>query len=138
MVFFQLSIGAGEGNRTLVISLEGFCSTIELHPQQESVVRYSSQISQTPIVIGPPDSAGRSAEYHAPEQAAQGLLRATLARYLARYLALPLALPLAPPLEPALPSPLAFPLAPPLASLLGSPFAPPLASLWPSLLGSPG
>src|SRR6266446_6484903 len=24
--------GAGEGNRTLVISLEGFCSTIELHP----------------------------------------------------------------------------------------------------------
>jgi hypothetical protein len=26
-------IGAGEGNRTLVISLEGFCSTIELHPQ---------------------------------------------------------------------------------------------------------
>jgi hypothetical protein len=33
-------IGAGEGNRTLVISLEGFCSTIELHPRQESVVRY--------------------------------------------------------------------------------------------------
>jgi hypothetical protein len=29
----RLSIGAGEGNRTLVISLEGFCSTIELHPQ---------------------------------------------------------------------------------------------------------
>jgi hypothetical protein len=27
-----LGIGAGEGNRTLVISLEGFCSTIELHP----------------------------------------------------------------------------------------------------------
>ena len=25
--------GAGEGNRTLVVSLEGFCSTIELHPQ---------------------------------------------------------------------------------------------------------
>jgi hypothetical protein len=25
-------VGAGEGNRTLVISLEGFCSTIELHP----------------------------------------------------------------------------------------------------------
>jgi len=29
---FELSIGAGEGNRTLVISLEGCCSTIELHP----------------------------------------------------------------------------------------------------------
>jgi hypothetical protein len=27
------NIGAGEGNRTLVISLEGFCSTIELHPR---------------------------------------------------------------------------------------------------------
>jgi|HubBroStandDraft_6_1064221.scaffolds.fasta_scaffold1273987_2 hypothetical protein len=27
------TVGAGEGNRTLVISLEGFCSTIELHPQ---------------------------------------------------------------------------------------------------------
>ena len=28
--------GAGEGNRTLVISLEGCCSTIELHPQKSS------------------------------------------------------------------------------------------------------
>jgi hypothetical protein len=27
-------VGAGEGNRTLVISLEGCCSTIELHPHQ--------------------------------------------------------------------------------------------------------
>src|SRR5579863_3974884 len=27
-------VGAGEGNRTLVISLEGFCSTIELHPRR--------------------------------------------------------------------------------------------------------
>lgn len=26
------NVGAGEGNRTLVVSLEGFCSTIELHP----------------------------------------------------------------------------------------------------------
>ena len=29
-----LAPGAGEGNRTLVISLEGFCSTIELHPRK--------------------------------------------------------------------------------------------------------
>src|SRR6266849_1449215 len=29
--------GAGEGNRTLVISLEGFCSTIELHPPGSSL-----------------------------------------------------------------------------------------------------
>ena len=28
------SLGAGEGNRTLVFSLEGCCSTIELHPRQ--------------------------------------------------------------------------------------------------------
>src|SRR5256885_934924 len=30
--------GAGEGNRTLVISLEGFCSTIELHPPDSKKV----------------------------------------------------------------------------------------------------
>src|SRR5262249_60645043 len=30
------NIGAGEGNRTLVISLEGCCSTIELHPRTRS------------------------------------------------------------------------------------------------------
>jgi hypothetical protein len=35
-------IGAGEGNRTLVISLEGFCSTIELHP------RFEDQVSSRP------------------------------------------------------------------------------------------
>jgi hypothetical protein len=29
-------IGAGEGNRTLVISLEGCCSTIELHPHRST------------------------------------------------------------------------------------------------------
>jgi hypothetical protein len=29
--------GAGEGNRTLVVSLEGFCSTIELHPHSPLV-----------------------------------------------------------------------------------------------------
>jgi hypothetical protein len=28
------NIGAGEGNRTLVFSLEGCCSTIELHPHR--------------------------------------------------------------------------------------------------------
>src|SRR6476659_6412950 len=28
------NVGAGEGNRTLVISLEGCCSTIELHPRK--------------------------------------------------------------------------------------------------------
>ena len=28
-----MRLGAGEGNRTLVFSLEGCCSTIELHPR---------------------------------------------------------------------------------------------------------
>ena len=35
MAFMLGENGAGEGNRTLVISLEGFCSTIELHPQTQ-------------------------------------------------------------------------------------------------------
>ena len=28
----RIMFGAGEGNRTLTVSLEGFCSNIELHP----------------------------------------------------------------------------------------------------------
>jgi hypothetical protein len=31
--------GAGEGNRTLVVSLENFCSTIELHPQRPQTTK---------------------------------------------------------------------------------------------------
>ena len=31
--------GAGEGNRTLVVSLEGFCSAIELHPPDSTVTQ---------------------------------------------------------------------------------------------------
>jgi hypothetical protein len=42
------NIGAGEGNRTLVISLEGCCSTIELHPQQGSVLPHNN----TPAYAG--------------------------------------------------------------------------------------
>src|SRR5580698_4425577 len=34
----RAQVGAGEGNRTLVISLEGFCSTIELHPPQSTLL----------------------------------------------------------------------------------------------------
>jgi hypothetical protein len=29
----KFELGAGEGNRTLVVSLGSFCSTIELHPR---------------------------------------------------------------------------------------------------------
>src|SRR5215218_1071205 len=35
LVFIE-DFGAGEGNRTLVISLEGCCSTIELHPHRRA------------------------------------------------------------------------------------------------------
>ena len=31
--YWRISNGAGDGNRTRVSSLEGWCSTIELHPQ---------------------------------------------------------------------------------------------------------
>ena len=31
--YWRISGGAGDGNRTRVSSLEGWCSTIELHPQ---------------------------------------------------------------------------------------------------------
>ena len=39
----QRAIGAGEGNRTLVISLEGCCSTIELHPHISTSVVVSKR-----------------------------------------------------------------------------------------------
>ena len=32
IIYFYIQLGAGEGNRTLTTSLEGWCSTIELHP----------------------------------------------------------------------------------------------------------
>ena len=36
--FQSVYLGAGEGNRTLVLSLEGFSSTIELHPHLATVI----------------------------------------------------------------------------------------------------
>ena len=38
-----LTVKAGDGNRTHVSSLEGWCSTIELHPQTEATINYLSQ-----------------------------------------------------------------------------------------------
>ena len=48
-----LSSGAGEGNRTLVISLEGFCSAIELHPPsiQYSLASFPPRRSAAPLRI---------------------------------------------------------------------------------------
>ena len=39
-------LGAGEGNRTLVISLEGCCSTIELHPHGPHTLRALASLGQ--------------------------------------------------------------------------------------------
>ena len=45
--------GAGEGNRTLVVSLEGFCSTIELHPRrQEGPLAILSRCGALPLWAG--------------------------------------------------------------------------------------
>jgi hypothetical protein len=41
------NIGAGEGNRTLVFSLEGCCSTIELHPRAaDQLSRQASRLNR--------------------------------------------------------------------------------------------
>ena len=42
---YQESGGAGEGNRTLVVSLEGFCSTIELHPPPGNDLNQSETVT---------------------------------------------------------------------------------------------
>jgi hypothetical protein len=68
--------GAGEGNRTLVFSLEGCCSTIELHPlvgdqlscRAGGLNRYAPRPVTSPDIAGNPQTtaskgsrAGRSA-----------------------------------------------------------------------------
>src|SRR5436305_8013968 len=49
--------GAGEGNRTLVFSLEGCCSAIELHPR-------GLLISAKPIILQPRRPAARGSLHH--------------------------------------------------------------------------
>ncbi len=48
---------AGEGNRTLVFSLEGCGSTIELHPQLESITllphSFETSLRPTPFTRSP-------------------------------------------------------------------------------------
>src|SRR5437016_8643085 len=45
-------LGAGEGNRTLVISLEGFCSTIELHPPSVYEIPSPVSAAEAPCQLG--------------------------------------------------------------------------------------
>ena len=44
--------GAGEGNRTLVISLEGYGSTIELHPHSPVMNAYRPELNRIRIGAG--------------------------------------------------------------------------------------
>ena len=51
----RLARGAGEGNRTLVVSLEGFCSTIELHPRLPPLLSSLARISPSnPLPLNQP------------------------------------------------------------------------------------
>ena len=55
---FETFCGAGTGNRTRVSSLEGWCSTIELHPQMVGVTGIEpatswSQTTRAPICATP-------------------------------------------------------------------------------------
>ena len=52
-ILFQSCSGAGEGNRTLVVSLEGFCSTIELHPRLAVIRIEATKPTHTEPVISP-------------------------------------------------------------------------------------
>jgi hypothetical protein len=48
------NIGAGEGNRTLVFSLEGCCSTIELHPRAaDQLSRQASRLNRHERILLP-------------------------------------------------------------------------------------
>jgi hypothetical protein len=48
----RLLTRAGEGNRTLVFSLEGYCSTIELHPHYDSNPARTWAIKPNPSLMG--------------------------------------------------------------------------------------
>jgi hypothetical protein len=64
-------VGAGEGNRTLVISLEGCCSTIELHPRREQssdVVDQVMRVSETDLCFSRDGGGGRTRTYEGVSQ----------------------------------------------------------------------
>ena len=60
--------GAGEGNRTLVISLEGCCSTIELHPHRGREPDTSLVAASLVLVAAPDGGGGRTRTYEGVRQ----------------------------------------------------------------------
>ena len=54
----MLENGAGEGNRTLVFSLEGCCSTIELHPRGGEVSRRGDELTRRAGSLNRPCTGG--------------------------------------------------------------------------------
>src|SRR4026207_1332189 len=50
--------GAGEGNRTLVVSLEGFCSAIELHPPPFTCASPFTSLHPFPVRCAPELAGG--------------------------------------------------------------------------------
>src|ERR1700742_3330727 len=68
-----LIAGAGEGNRTLVVSLGSFCSTIELHPRMP--FRMPSGRSRRQVSIGTEKSNARVTRTTAHEGGADDLTR---------------------------------------------------------------
>ena len=73
--------GAGEGNRTLVVSLEGFCSTIELHPPTSGPMPFGHRRRQPPDV-DQGERAGLGCPSHdAPERHRRSLDRRPLVAF---------------------------------------------------------
>jgi hypothetical protein len=60
----QIRNGAGEGNRTLVFSLEGCCSTIELHPRDAYITDIGARLNEK---SEPRAAGGKLASLYRPE-----------------------------------------------------------------------
>ena len=71
--------GAGEGNRTLVVSLEGFCSTIELHPRATPTELFSRRIKGLSRTAHARRGLGRSSVLEFVERPCPGITSAPAA-----------------------------------------------------------
>src|SRR5665213_1284389 len=74
------NFGAGEGNRTLVFSLEGCCSTIELHPRMERSTITPRGRPQPPCASQIPLFGPRKRPVQAARTESRNLLTSSLSR----------------------------------------------------------